>query len=65
MKKVDIYETVINQDIRRAAVEIEEVMKSAQPPLRPCVPAEVSDAMSRVMAWCVASMMKGMTARWN
>ena len=60
-----MHEVVINQDILRKASEIEESMESVQSPLPPRVPAEVFDGIKCVMAWCAASMMKGMAAKWN
>ena len=63
MKKVNIYETVINEDIRRDVLEIEK--NAILPPAPPGVPADMADVMTRMMIGCVAAMKKGMLAKWN
>ena len=65
MKRLSICEAIIKQDIYRKALEIEEATKFAQSPPPPGIPAEVFNGMRCMMAWCAASMMKGMAAKWN
>ncbi len=70
MKKVDIYETVINQDISRAASELEKEIedKLARLPIPPCVPPAMAAMMrdcAPMLAYCLALTMKGVGAKWN
>jgi hypothetical protein len=64
MKKVNVYEAIINEDIRRDVLEIEK--NAILPPAPPGVPADMAaDVMTRMMIGCVAAMKKGMLAKWN
>ena len=70
MKKVDIYETVINQDIRSTASELEKELedKLARLPIPPWVPPAMVDMMrgcAPMLAYCLALTMKGAGAKWN
>ena len=70
MKKVNIYETVINQDISRKSSELEREIEDqlARLPIPPCVPPEMANMMRRsgpMLAYCLALTMKGVMAKWN
>jgi hypothetical protein len=70
MKKVDMCEIVINQDIRSTASELEKEIedKLARLPIPPCVPPDIVDMMrgcAPMLAYYLALTMKGAGAKWN
>ena len=70
MKKVNVYETVINQDILRKASEVEREIEDqlARLPIPPDAPPEMAALMKRsvpMLAHCLALTMKGVGAKWN
>ena len=70
MKKVNVYETVINQDISRKSSELVKEIedKLTRLPIPPCVPPAMVDMMGGIapmLAYCLALTMKGAGARWN
>lgn len=70
MKKVNVYEAVINEDIRRKSSELEKEIedKVASLPIPPYVPPEIANMMRRsgpMLAYCLALVVKGISAKWN
>ncbi len=70
MKKVNRYETAINQDISRKSSELEREIEDqlARLPIPPGASPEMAALMRRsvpMLAYCLALTMKGAMAKWN
>ena len=70
MEKVNVYETVINQDISRKSSELERGIEDQLTNLSipPGAPPEMAALMKRsvpMLAYCLALTMKGAMAKWN
>jgi len=70
MEKVNVYEAVINEDIRRKSSEVEREIEDqlAKLPIPPGAPPEMANVMRRsgpMLAYCLTLTMKGVMAKWN